>query len=162
MRFKPYARHPYEVRARKRSGVLLSQRRQRDRHPLLAPLIAETQKPIDDVIEDRIARFARQEQEWRNRRAADWRRARARLAALPDNVRPVVLAFWNGHRWYPGDPAYLLDLLHGLEVGRESIELMQESMEMWALKARDFPAWAAKVRMTPPARLVQLVEGRGR
>jgi hypothetical protein len=30
----------------------------------------------------------------------------------------VLLAHWNDHRWLPGDPVYLLDLLHGFEHGR--------------------------------------------
>jgi len=159
MRFKPYARTPYVVTPRKRAAVLVSQRRQRERLPLLAPLIAEAQPSVEAVIDERSARFARTEQDWRIKRAADWRRARARPAALPANTRPLVLAYWNRHRWFPGDPVYLLDLLHGLEVGRETLQKMQESLDMWALRARDFEGWAAKVRATPPARGLQLVQG---
>lgn len=148
MRFKPYARTPYLVTPRKRAAVLVSQRRQRERLPLLAPLIADAQPSVDVVIDERCARFAGTEQAWRANRAADWRRARARLASLPDNARPLVLAYWNRHRWFPGDPVYLLDLLHGLDVGRETLEKMRENLDMWALRARDFEAWAARVRST--------------
>jgi len=34
----------------------------------------------------------------------------------------VLLEYWNGHRWLPGDPMYLLDLLHGFGRGRTIID----------------------------------------
>ena len=37
-------------------------------------------------------------------------------------MRRALLDYWNGHRWLPGDPMYLLDLLHGFGGGRLVIE----------------------------------------
>ena len=53
MRFKRSPRvEAYEETPRKRAAVQLSQRRQRDKLPLLADLIAAEQPSIDAVIEE--------------------------------------------------------------------------------------------------------------
>jgi hypothetical protein len=57
------------------------------------------------------------QQDARDRRAADWRRARRRLAAYGDNLRPVIRQLWRDCP-YPADPSYLLDLLHAVNAGR--------------------------------------------
>ena len=69
MRFTGRPRCEYAVTDRKRAAVVRWQRRQRDSLPLLAPLIAETQPGIDAVMEERVARWSRLEQDWRDRRA---------------------------------------------------------------------------------------------
>ena len=107
---------------RKRAAAVRLQRRQRDKLPLLAPLIAETQPGIDEVMTTRVAHWADWEQRDRNRRAADWRKARAALDRQEPAMRRALLNYWNGHRWLPGDPMYLLDLLHGFGGGRLVIE----------------------------------------
>ena len=53
---------------------------------VLAPLIAETQPGIDAVMQERVARWSRLEQDWRDRRARQWRDARRRL----DGHEPAV------------------------------------------------------------------------
>ena len=57
------------------------------------------------------------EREQRALRAARWREARARLFALPDDLRNTVRKLWRSCP-YPADPTYLLDLLHQIAVGR--------------------------------------------
>ena len=57
----------------------------------------------------------------RYRRAAGWRKARARLFGLGDNMRSVVRSLWR-EAPYPADPGYLLDLLHRIEVGAVDID----------------------------------------
>jgi hypothetical protein len=57
------------------------------------------------------------EYEQRAQRAARWRKARDRLFALPDELRRTVRQLWRSCP-YPADPAYLLDLLHQIAVGR--------------------------------------------
>ena len=94
---------------------------QQNRFPLLAALIRERQPDVDEEMARRSAQWLLIQQSERDRRAADWRRARARIAGLGGNVRPVVTQLW-GEAPYPADPIYLLDMLHGIDIGRIDID----------------------------------------
>lgn len=118
MRFTTRPRCEYTVTDRKRAAALRLQRRQRDKLPLLASLIAETQPGIDEVMTTRVANWISWEQADRDRRARSWRKARQALDQQDPATRRALLAYWNGHRWLPGDPGYLLDMVHGLQTGR--------------------------------------------
>lgn len=118
MRFIRRPRCEYTVTDRKRAAAIRLQRRQRDALPLLGALIAEAQPSIDDLMDTRVAAWVTSQQNERDRRAAQWRRGRRLLDAHPPPVRAALLAYWNGHRWLPGDPGYLLDMLHGFKVGQ--------------------------------------------
>jgi hypothetical protein len=118
MRFRRWPRvSAYEDTPRKRAALARAQQAQRDKLPLLAPLIEERQPSADAEMARRAAWWPRIQQRDRDRRAHDWRRARTRLAAYGDNLRPVLIRLW---RWcpYPADPVYLLDLLHSVDTGR--------------------------------------------
>ena len=103
---------------RKRAAAMRLHRRQRDSLPLLAPLIAETQPSIDEVMRARVLTWTSVVQQDRDRRAASWRRGRRSLEGYEPALRCALLTYWNSHRWLPGDPSYLLDMLHGYETGR--------------------------------------------
>jgi hypothetical protein len=118
MRFTHRPRCDYTVTDRKRAAALRLQRRQRDSLPLLAPLIAETQPSIDEVMNARVSNWIVTMQRDRDRRAASWRRARRAIEEHEPALRRALLTYWNSHRWLPGDPSYLLDMLHGYETGR--------------------------------------------
>ncbi len=122
MRFTRRPRCAYTVTDRKRAAAVRLQRRQRNKLPLLAPLIAQAQPSIDAVMSARVANWIEWEQIDRDRRAASWRKARGTLDGHQPAERGALLDYWNGHKWLPGDPAYLLDLLHGFETGRYLIE----------------------------------------
>lgn len=82
MRFKPGNRiEPFNDSSRKRAACSRSQRRHREAFPLLAPLIAEQQPAIDDVMAQRAVRWLEDQKAYRARRAAGWRAARARRAS---------------------------------------------------------------------------------
>jgi len=81
-------------------------------------LIAEAQPSIDDLMTTRVATWIASEQSNRDRRANSWRRARRALDRHESAIRRALLDYWNGHRWLPGDPSYLLDLLHGFKTER--------------------------------------------
>lgn len=118
MRFRRWPRvSAYEDTSRKRAALARAQQAQRDKLPLLAPLIAERQPSADAEIARRAAWWPRVQQRDRDRRAHDWRRARARLARYGDNLRPLLIQLWNGCP-YPADPVYLLDMLHSIDTGR--------------------------------------------
>ena len=69
-------------------------------------------------MEKRLAQMAKTDQIMRDHRAKSWRQARRQLAGYGDNIRPILLDYWNGHRWLPGDPSYLLGILHSYDIGR--------------------------------------------
>jgi len=110
------------VTDRKRAAAVRLQRRQRDKLPLLASLLAETQPSIDQVMTTRVDNWIVWEQKDRDRRAAQWRRGRTLLDQHEPATRQALLAYWNGQRWLPADPMYLLDLLHGFGRGRYVID----------------------------------------
>ena len=118
MRFRRWPRvSVYEDTPRKRAALARAQEARRDKLPLLARLIAEQQPSADAEMARRAAWWPKVQQRDRDRRADDWRRARARLAAHGDNLRPVLVQLWRGCL-YPADPVYLLDLLHSVDTGR--------------------------------------------
>jgi len=69
-------------------------------------------------MEKRITQHAKTEQITRDHRAQKWRKGRKRLDGYGDNIRPILLSYWNIHRRLPGDPMYLLDMLHSYDIGR--------------------------------------------
>ena len=86
MRFKRWPRvEAFQETSRTRAAVALSQRRQRDRLPLLADLIATEQPSIEAVIEERHQAWPKWHQEKRDDRASKWREARRQLAAYPSS-----------------------------------------------------------------------------
>lgn len=118
MRFACRPRCAYIVTDRKRSAAARWQRRQRECFPLLGSLIVETQPSIDDVMEQRVQSWVVTEQANRDRRAAQWRKARCDIAARDPTAGHALLTYWNRHRWLPGDPSTLLGMLHGFDRGR--------------------------------------------
>ena len=118
MRFARCPRTGYIVTDRERAAAWRRQRREREAFPLLAPMIAEVQPSIEQVMEDRLRRWSEMEQERRNHRARKWHEARRRLGAQAEPARSALLRYRNEHRWLPADPVYLLDTLHSFETGR--------------------------------------------
>jgi hypothetical protein len=118
MRFRRWPRvTAYEDTPRKRAALVRTQHEQRERLPLLRDLIADQQPSADAEMARRTEWWPRIQQESRDHRAADWRRARTRLASYGDNLRSVIRHLWRDCP-YPADPVYLLDLLHAIEAGR--------------------------------------------
>lgn len=108
---------PYEDTRRKRLALARKQTLERERFPLLAPLIAEQQPDADTVMRDRAEKWVRWEQEQRQRQADLWRKARRRLWSYGSNIRPQLYELWQ-RAPYPATPVYLLDMLHSFDVGR--------------------------------------------
>jgi len=50
--------------------------------------------------------------------AAAWMRARCLLAAMPQAQASALRREWNGSRWLPGGPEYLLDLIRSRQTVR--------------------------------------------
>ena len=118
MRFRPWPRvSAYEDTPRKRAALARAQQTQRDKFPLLAPLIAEQQPSAEAEMARRAAWWPEVQQRDRDRRAHSWRRARVWLAGYGDNLRPLLIQLWRDCP-YPADPVYLLEMLHSIDTGR--------------------------------------------
>jgi hypothetical protein len=161
MRFKRAPRvEGYQETSRKRAAVLVSQRRQREKLPLFADLIAETQPSVEDVIAHRHAVWPVAEQKRRDELAGKWREARAAVFAMPDEARKPFLAWWNAHRWFPGDPGYLSSAVRGFHKGdyvlhegkivsRDNLEWEQKSRAKIAAMTDDELAGMIQTHISP-------------
>lgn len=121
MRFIKSTRHPFTDTSRKRAALARKQKAEREALPLFADQIAASQRSTDDVMQARAEAWAISQHQTRMRRAANWRKARREIDAMPPRMRTKLRAAWNGAP-YPADPVYLLDFLHGLRVGRYSVD----------------------------------------
>lgn len=118
MKFKRWPRiKAFNDTSRKRAAFHRSMRMRREALPLFSDLIAETQPDVDSEMARRAIAWVDDQQRIRDQRAADWRRARQRMNAVGDNLRPVLILLWR-EAPYPADPTYLLDFLHSVDVGR--------------------------------------------
>ena len=108
MRFKRFARCPFEWTSRKEAALLRRLRLEREAYPLFADVVAAGQPTVDQVKRQRTAQAERMEREARQRQAESWRKARAAVWAIPDPDRAQVLRYWNTHGHFPGAPNYLL------------------------------------------------------
>ncbi|GEM_PF-4959917 len=122
MKFFKTGRHgPFQDTSRKRAALARKQRLEREKFPLFSAEIAEQQKDADTVMQERAVKWDIWQQDHRNKKAALWRKARARLFAYGDNVRPRLTELWNSSP-YPKAPEYLLDFLHSFSVGRIDLD----------------------------------------
>lgn len=118
MRFRRWPRvEPYVETSRKRAAYERSQRLKREKLPLFAPLIAETQRDVETEMDRRREAWPLAQQRGRDERAAKWHQARARLWQHSENTRRTLRDLWRDCP-YPADPGYLLDLLHAIAIGR--------------------------------------------
>ena len=118
MRFRRWPRPAaYGDTSRKRAAFLRKQRLEREALPLFADLIAATQRDVDEEMAYRALSWIEAERRQRDQRAVAWRRARAQLFALPDELRQQVRDLWRTCP-YPADPASFADYLHQIAVGR--------------------------------------------
>lgn len=123
MRFRRWPRvEPYNDTSRKRAAFHRSQRLQREKLPLFAELIAGGQHDVDTEMARRAVWWPEHQHEGRDRRAAEWWRARARLFAHGGNVRARLSELWRTCP-YPADPVYLHGLLTDYNRGRLDLEV---------------------------------------
>lgn len=121
MRFDRYGWYEFNDTPRKRMAFARKQRMERERYPLFAEEIATGQIDVDTEMAQRQANWIKHEIVDRAARAKKWREARARLAAYPAAEQGKLLAYWQRCGW-PGDPTYLLSMLHMYENGRLDLD----------------------------------------
>jgi hypothetical protein len=117
MRFKSYPRSPFTDTARKRGHLRRKQAAEREALPLFSAQIAAAQPGEDEVMHRRAIAWNRSQQEDRDRRAGNWRRARRAIAVRPARERALIRRAWD-RAPFPADPSYLLDFLTQIDRGR--------------------------------------------
>jgi hypothetical protein len=117
MKFFHRPRFPFKDTPRVRAAIPRRQQRERDSLPLFAPLIAETQGSIDEVMAEREVNWKRTQATQRHKRACDWINARRILKLMPDHERHAFLEYYYRTR-YPLDPGYMLGVLRMALDGR--------------------------------------------
>lgn len=169
MQFTRKARHgPRQVTPRKLAAYERSCRQKREKLPLLAPLIAETQLPAGEEMARRVAADVRHEQAARDARAASWRTVRARLFALPVHARRAILARYHSARWYPREPStiswLIWDALKTIEVPADTLPPMADAVRLAATaalndRARKGDTWTRCRRAYSPGAMAFLAPG---
>lgn len=106
MKFHKTGRFPFKDTPRKRSYILIRQRKEREKFPLFADEIGESQRTQDEEMEDRAVRWAIAEAETRSKRARDWIVVRRMLKLLPDHERCAFLEYYYRVR-FPLDGSYM-------------------------------------------------------
>lgn len=116
MRFNRYPRADNtDVTPRRLAAARRAVQREKDRFALFPELVTHT------TAEERIAAVNHHRTEWdqehRQRRAANWRRARRQLGELPIIRQTGIRRYWQQFNG-PGDPVYLLDMITQANRGR--------------------------------------------
>lgn len=152
MRFiKAERRPPFEDTSRKRAALARKQRIEREKFPLISSLVAEAQKDADTVMLQRAVQWMDWQQRYRDDRAKLWRKARSKLFAYGDNVRPTLFRLWNSSP-YPKTAVYLLDMMHSYDVGRLDLENPPWIYKGSGLKAFDMAPILARAKARQEAK----------
>lgn len=120
MRFTRFGRYEFRDTSRKRAAFLRKQAAERAALSLFADQVAAEQIGVDEEMAGRRRQWDRHQAQDRRRRADKWREARRRLRGYPVDERAALLAYWQRCQW-PGDPCYLLSMLHMYDNGRLSV-----------------------------------------
>ena len=117
MRFTRFPRHTVrENTPRRVATARRAVQTEHDKFPLFPELC--THKNAEERLVAIEVGGAQWWQELRDLKAKKWREARARLRTLRPSLAEGIKRYWQTCRW-PGDPAYLLGLIHSCTVRRE-------------------------------------------
>lgn len=111
-----FARYPMrredrrEVTPRRISAAKRALIRQAEKLPLFADIIRETQPSPEERIKAMDDGFQWIVGEWRELRAAHWRKGRKMFMSLPDPVRVDLREKWGRIQW-PGDGTYFCEFV---------------------------------------------------
>ncbi len=117
MRFARSPKSDFSDTARKRAALARKQEAERARYPLLSDHVAAEQPTADEAMAQRAARWDASTRNRRSFLARVWRENRRRLFAIPQAERRRVLAYWNTHRWFPGEAVHFAGFLRLYEQG---------------------------------------------
>src|SRR3546814_3646832 len=140
MRFTPHQGiYAYERTNRKLKAAERRLRLDREKFPLFAEEIGESQPSPEELLDARARSFVTHQQDNRDRAARNWWPARVELRAIPDPDRAAFIRFWNRCKC-PGNGSYLLTYMNMFRDGRsaehtsELQSLMRISYAVFCLK----------------------------
>ena len=118
MRFTPHQGiYAYERTNRKLKAAERRLRLDREKFPLFAAEIAESQPAPEELLEARGKAFVANQQDNRDRAARNWWRARAELRAIAEQDRAAFVRYWDRCKC-PGNATYLLTYINMFRDGR--------------------------------------------
>ena len=118
MRFTPHQGiYAYERTNRKLKAAERRLRLDREKFPLFAAEIAESQPTPEELLDARGRAFVENQQANRDREARNWWRARAELRAIAEPDRAAFIRYW-GRCKCPGNACYLLTYINMFRDGR--------------------------------------------
>ncbi len=118
MRFTPHhGIYAYERTNRKLKAAERRLRLDREKFPLFAAEIAESQPTPEELLDARGKAFVENQQANRDREARNWWRARAELRAIPEPGRGAFVRYWDRSKC-PGNASYLLTYINMFRDGR--------------------------------------------
>lgn len=107
-------------------------------------------RAVDMLLSTRARAHAEMMRADRNKRAADWRRARARLAGYDAGIRSTLRAYWNEEYGLPADPRYLLDMLNIYDAGVLRLDRLASATKL-SLRSIDYRSLRSKCTVQPGA-----------
>lgn len=118
MRFTPHQGiYTYERTNRKLLAAARRLRLDREKFPLFADEIGESQPTPEELLDARARSFVANQQDNRDRAARNWWQARAELRAIPEPDRSAFVRYWNRCKC-PGNATYLLTYMNMFRDGR--------------------------------------------
>ena len=102
----------YSVSNRKVAAYHLKIKKAQDAYPLFADAVAAEFAPAAQVMNERVLASVAREKAWRDNRAAEWKRARAKLRN--SHLRKEIYAKWQASKWLE-NPVNLLDMIWTME-----------------------------------------------
>lgn len=118
MRFTPHQGiYAYERTNRKLKAAERRLRLDREKFPLFAEEIGESQPSPEELLDARARSFVTHQQDNRDRAARNWWQARAELRAIPEPDRSAFIRYWNRSKC-PGNATYLLTYMNMFRDGR--------------------------------------------
>ena len=118
MRFTPHhGIYAYERTNRKLKAAERRLRLDREKFPLFAAEIAESQPTPEELLDARGRAFVENQQANRDREARNWWRARAELRAIAEPDRAAFIRYWDRCKC-PGNAGYLLTYINMFRDGR--------------------------------------------
>src|SRR3546814_7086460 len=105
----------------------------REKFPLFADEIGESQPTPEELLDARARSFVANQQDNRDRAARNWWQARAELRAIPEPDRSAFVRYWNRCKC-PGNATYLLTYMRSEEHTSELQSLMRTPYAVFCFK----------------------------
>jgi hypothetical protein len=115
----PYGKIKKEATTSQLKAAERRLKKERESMPLLIDWVTQQQPTAAAKVDRHLQGWADWCQRWRDSCAADWRRGRAELRAMPIADQIEFLEIWN-KSWCPADQTYFLEKLRSFKKGKNA------------------------------------------